>query len=65
MKNMYVSVKCPSCQSTVQVKAKSLRTDVIYCPVCETGEIENPDFSLILDFQKIKHSVRQPVLLRV
>jgi len=65
MKNVYVSVKCPSCQSTIQMKAKSLRTDVIYCPVCETGEIENPDFSLILDFQKMKRSVRQPVLARV
>ena len=65
MKNMYVSVKCPSCQSTIQMKAKSLRTDVIYCPVCETGVIENPDLSLILDFQKIKRSVSQPVLVRV
>ncbi len=40
MKNRYVSVKCPSCMITIQMKAKSLRSDIFFCPVCEYGEIE-------------------------
>jgi hypothetical protein len=40
MKNKYITVKCPSCRSTVQLKAESVRTEYFYCPVCEEGEIE-------------------------
>jgi predicted RNA-binding Zn-ribbon protein involved in translation (DUF1610 family) len=40
MKNRYITVKCPSCRSVIQLKAESVRTDYFYCPVCEEGEIE-------------------------
>jgi len=40
--NKYITVKCPSCMSISQLKAQSMRSDVFFCPVCETGEIENP-----------------------
>jgi hypothetical protein len=42
MKNKYISVRCPSCMSVSQIKAQSMRSDIFFCPVCETGEIENP-----------------------
>ena len=66
MKNKYVSVRCPSCMSTIQMKAKSIRSDVFYCPVCETGEIENPDASMIIECRKASRlSARQPVLVTI
>ena len=40
MKNRYITVKCPRCRSTIQLKAESVRTEYFYCPVCEEGEIE-------------------------
>jgi chaperone required for assembly of F1-ATPase len=65
MKNKYVSVRCPSCGSTVQMKAKSIRSDVFFCPVCEAGEIESPDISLIIDCYKLKSPAKQPVLVTI
>jgi ssDNA-binding Zn-finger/Zn-ribbon topoisomerase 1 len=38
--NRYVTVRCPSCRSVSQIKADAIRTEVIYCPVCEEAEIE-------------------------
>jgi hypothetical protein len=61
MKNKYVSVRCPSCGSTVQMKARSFRSEVFFCPVCETGEIESPDISLIIDCYKVKSLTKQPI----
>jgi len=40
MKHKYITVKCPSCRSTIELKAESVRTEYFYCPVCEDGEIE-------------------------
>jgi predicted RNA-binding Zn-ribbon protein involved in translation (DUF1610 family) len=40
MKNRYITVKCPSCRSVIQLKAESVRAEYFYCPVCEEGEIE-------------------------
>jgi hypothetical protein len=65
MKNRYVSFKCPSCMSTVQMKTSSVRSDFFYCPVCETGEIESPITSLIIDCQKIRLCAKQPIPVRV
>jgi hypothetical protein len=42
MNNKYITVKCPSCMSISQLKAQSMRSDIFFCPVCESGEIENP-----------------------
>jgi hypothetical protein len=63
MKNTYISVKCPSCGSTVQMKSKSVRSEYFYCPVCETGVIESSDESMIIDCQKIRLTAKQPVLV--
>lgn len=38
--NKYVTVRCPSCRSVIQIKADSVRSEVFFCPVCEDGEIE-------------------------
>ena len=65
MKNTFVNVKCPSCRSSIQMKAKSLRSDVFYCPVCGMGEIESPDASMIINVQKMRLPLRQPVLARI
>jgi hypothetical protein len=65
MKNKYVSVRCPSCMSTIQMKAKSLRSETFYCPVCETGEIENPEISLTIYCQKVRVPARQSVLVTI
>jgi Zn-finger nucleic acid-binding protein len=65
MKNRYVSIRCPSCGSTVQMKARSIRSDIFYCPVCETGEIKSPNVDLIIYCQKVKASARQPVAVPV
>jgi len=43
MKNRYLSIKCPSCMSITQMKAKSMRSDIFFCPVCDVGEIDNPN----------------------
>jgi hypothetical protein len=42
MNNKYISVKCPSCMSISQIQSQSMRSDIFFCPVCETGEIVNP-----------------------
>jgi hypothetical protein len=42
MNNKFISVKCPSCMSISQLQAQSMRSDIFFCPVCETGEIRNP-----------------------
>lgn len=65
MKNLQVKVKCPGCGSIIQMKSKSVRTDVFYCPVCETGVIESPDISMLIDIQKFRMPVRQPVLAKI
>jgi uncharacterized protein YlaI len=38
--NGCITVKCPSCRSTIQIKASLIRSRVFLCPVCEDGEIE-------------------------
>jgi ssDNA-binding Zn-finger/Zn-ribbon topoisomerase 1 len=38
--NRYVTVRCPSCRSIIQIKADALKAEIVYCPVCEEGEIE-------------------------
>lgn len=40
MKHYYVTVRCPSCRSVIQLKADAIRSEVFFCPVCEDGEIE-------------------------
>jgi hypothetical protein len=39
MKEKYVTVRCPACNSVSQLKATGVRTDFFYCPVCLDGEI--------------------------
>jgi ssDNA-binding Zn-finger/Zn-ribbon topoisomerase 1 len=47
--NRYVTVRCPSCRSVSQIKADAIRTEVIYCPVCEEAEIEYfPDLGRVV-----------------
>ena len=29
--------------SITQMKAKSMRSDIFFCPVCDVGEIDNPN----------------------
>jgi hypothetical protein len=60
MKNRYVNVHCPTCNSHIRLNAKSVRSDAFYCPVCEQGEIQARDTNLI-QFPKS----RTPVLVRV
>jgi hypothetical protein len=66
MKNRYVSVRCPSCKSTIQVKARSVRSEVFFCPVCEYGEIENPVAPLFAHLieGKLPAARRVPVRIR-
>ncbi len=60
MRNRYVNVKCPICNSSIQMKAASVRSEFFFCPVCEYGEIENPGADLIIHC----HKVRKPGALK-
>ena len=42
MNKSYVTVTCPRCNSTSQLKMNGVRPAKICCPVCLEGEIENP-----------------------
>jgi len=56
MKNRYITVRCPSCRSVIQLKAESVRTEYFYCPVCEDGEIEYRFTAPIM-----RHIARRPL----
>jgi len=64
MNNKYVSVRCPSCMSISQMKAQSIRSDIFFCPVCETGEIENPLRKAEPHYHEKKVSMEMRVLVR-
>lgn len=61
--NRYVTVRCPSCRSVSQIKADAIRTEVIYCPVCEDGEIEYfPELGRVFhDGGRLSTEAQEPV----
>ncbi|OGO06805.1 MAG: hypothetical protein A2Y92_03185 [Chloroflexi bacterium RBG_13_57_8] len=65
MKNRYITVKCPSCRSVIQLKAESVRTEYFYCPVCEEGEIEHRLISPFVRHNMNRNLTPARVLVRV
>jgi predicted RNA-binding Zn-ribbon protein involved in translation (DUF1610 family) len=37
----YVTVKCPRCNSTIEIISGGATADIFTCPVCLEGEIRN------------------------
>jgi predicted RNA-binding Zn-ribbon protein involved in translation (DUF1610 family) len=37
----YVTVKCPRCDSTIEIIGSGATADIFRCPVCLEGEIQN------------------------
>ena len=35
----YIKVKCPRCESNIEIINSGISTDLFYCPVCAEGEI--------------------------
>jgi hypothetical protein len=63
MKNKYISIKCPSCMSISQIKARSMRSDIFFCPVCEVLEKDNPAAGL--ETQLYEHRVSMEIRVPV
>lgn len=40
MRENYVTVKCPRCNSTSEIKSNGVVLNILLCPVCCEGEIE-------------------------
>lgn len=34
-----ITVKCPRCDSSIDIISSSISTEIFYCPVCQEGEI--------------------------
>ena len=39
MRKGYLTVKCPRCNSTSELKINGVKVDYLFCPVCLEGEI--------------------------
>ena len=37
----YITVRCPRCESTIEIIGGGAAADMFHCPVCLEGEIQN------------------------